>query len=89
MRNLLTAITLAATLVGSAAHAQTNDQTPPDRIATMFTKADQNKDGVLTLDEWKAAGRRERGFRMIDSNHDDKVTLDELRAAVTAYKARN
>lgn len=51
----------------------------------MFVKADTNHDGVLSLDEWKAAGRRERGFGMIDTNGDGKVTSAELKAAMAKY----
>ena len=41
----------------------------------------RHSDGALSLEEWKAAGRRDRGFAMIDADHDGKVTPDELRAA--------
>ena len=44
-------------------------------------KVDTNSDGALDLAEWKAAGRRERGFTMIDADKDGKVTPAELRAA--------
>lgn len=56
---------------------------PDDPVQAMFDKADANRDGVLTLEEWKAAGRREQGFQMIDADHDSKVTLVEIRAAIS------
>lgn len=61
---------------------------PTERGAEMFAKADTNGDGVLTLDEWKAAGRRERGFAFIDADHDGKVTPDELKAAAARFRNR-
>ena len=62
-------------------------QTPPapDRAQAAFDKADSNRDGSLTLAEWTAAGRRERGFKMIDADGDGKVTPGELRAAMAKY----
>ena len=58
---------------------------PDDPVQAMFDKADANRDGVLTLEEWKAAGRRERGFSMIDADRDGKLTPEELRAAAAKY----
>lgn len=56
----------------------------PEQITKMiFAKYDTNKDGVLTLDEWKAAGRKQQGFDLADADHDGKVTPAEATALLT------
>lgn len=88
MRNVLLCLALFECLSAGAASAQSAEPATPDKLQQLFAKADQNKDGMITLDEWKAAGRRERGFRLIDANHDGKMTLEELRGAAAAYGGR-
>ena len=46
----------------------------------MFASADANKDGVVTLDEWTAAGRQEGFFMRLDANGDGKITRAEMQA---------
>ena len=70
---------LAAAVIAQSPIAMAQDASAKAR--EMFIKADTNQDGALSLEEWKAAGRRDRGFAMIDADHDGKVTPDELRAA--------
>ncbi len=55
-------------------------QQQADTVEMIFARADTNHDGVVTIDEWKAIGRTERGFSFVDANHDGKITPDELRA---------
>ena len=69
----------------AAAQSEPAPTATPTKGQEMFVKADTNHDGVLSLDEWKAAGRRERGFGMIDTNGDGKVTSAELKAAMAKY----
>lgn len=76
----LTLVALAATQ-GPTAMAQDASA----RARDIFAKADTNQDGALSLEEWKAAGRRERGFSMIDADRDGKLTPEELRAAAAKY----
>lgn len=79
---------IAATAQDAPAPAPEETPAPaatPDRAAAAFAKIDRNGDGVVTADEWKAAGRRERGFKFIDSDHDGKLTLAELRAAAARF----
>jgi Ca2+-binding EF-hand superfamily protein len=64
-------------LVPATALAQPDDA----RIKQVFKAADANGDGAITLAEWTAAGRRERGFQRIDADKDGKVTLKELETA--------
>lgn len=52
------------------------------RGAHNFEAMDTNHDGFVTLDEWKAAGRREERFNEIDVNHTGKITRADLMAYV-------
>jgi len=47
-----------------------------DTLAMWFTKADQNHDGWLTVDEMKADSRR--FFNRLDDDEDGAITPDEL-----------
>jgi hypothetical protein len=50
---------------------------------------DANHDGFVTLDEWKAAGRREERFAQIDADHDGKITREEMRAFMEKMRAEH
>lgn len=50
---------------------------PAGQPGKFFETVDTNKDGVMSLAEWKASGRDPRGFAMMDSNGDGKVTRAE------------
>jgi Ca2+-binding EF-hand superfamily protein len=58
------------------------------RVAQAFKKMDANGDGVITLEEWTNAGRKEAGFKRIDANGDGKITLQELQAALAQARSR-
>lgn len=90
-------------LYGTAARAQTSaPATPPTAAATGaipaaalpkhlhpgFNMVDTNHDGVLSLDEWTAAGRRADRFAKIDANHDGKVTREEIAAFRATMEAQ-
>ncbi|WP_260928777.1 EF-hand domain-containing protein [Novosphingobium sp. 9] len=60
-------------------------QASADKMKAMFDAADTNHDGKITLAEWQAAGRRERGFNYIDANHDGAITLAEMQAAMAKF----
>ena len=60
-------------------------QMSPEAGKQIFDQMDTNHDGVITLDEWKAAGRREFGFKMVDTNKDQKLTPEELRVAAAKF----
>lgn len=55
---------------------------------TIHKAWDKNADGVVTKDEWVAAGRKEERFAMVDADGDGKVTVDELKAAMAKMRAR-
>ena len=86
-------------LAANAAYAQQADPSmpPPDSngehhrggggMQRGFEAMDANHDGVITMDEWKAAGRREDRFAMIDADHDGKITREEMRAAMEKMRA--
>ncbi|UAK23722.1 EF-hand domain-containing protein [Sphingomonas nostoxanthinifaciens] len=82
--NPIAALFITVGLAG-AAPAQTADDAP-NAAQQAFDKADTDHDGALSLAEWKAMGRRERGFNFIDANHDGKVTPDEIRAAMARFR---
>ena len=58
---------------------------PPDP-AKVFARKDTNKDGLLTLDEFKTGmkdkqlERAPQRFKTIDANGDGKVSMDEFKA---------
>lgn len=54
-----------------------------------FDAMDTNHDGFVTLDEWKAAGRREDRFNAIDVNHTGKITREDLRAYMQKMRAEH
>lgn len=75
---ILAAATAAALALAGAAQAQMG---PPDPAAA-FKHFDANNDGVITKDEWVAAGRPAERFDLVDADHDGKVTQAELTAAI-------
>lgn len=85
MTSRLTLLALALPLAASPALAQNQ----PSRAQQAFAQMDKNRDGALSLEEWKAAGRRERGFAMIDADHNGLLTPAELQAAIAKYRGGN
>lgn len=77
---LAAALALALPALPAAAQAPDLDQ--------VFKSWDKNGDGVLTKDEWLAAGRREEGFARVDADHDGKVTPAELKDAIARLRQR-
>lgn len=67
---------IATLVVPAAASAQDKKE----QAMQKFAAADTDKDGALSAAEWKAAGMRDRGFKMADTNGDGKVTPEELQA---------
>lgn len=79
---VLSAISLC--LMPSVSYAQGS----PDKAKQMFQKVDKDQNGVLSLGEWTAAGRREQGFRIVDGDADGQVTPSELAAAAAKFGNR-
>ncbi|WP_448205958.1 hypothetical protein [Azospirillum sp. sgz302134] len=50
-----------------------------------FQALDTNHDGVVDLQEWKAAGRKETSFNRIDADHSGTVTQAEMKSYRTAH----
>lgn len=86
-RSLIIAILISSAVPCGVALAQAASvEDAVARAKAAFDKADQDKDGALNLKEWKAMGRRDRGFQMMDANHDGKLTPEEIRSAIAAYR---
>lgn len=84
MRLLLSIALFAATPLA----AQTAPAAPPaGGPAAFFAKADTDKNGTLSLAEWEAAGRRERGFRLLDTDESGSMTQAELAEGLKKYGA--
>jgi hypothetical protein len=47
----------------------------------VFQKYDANKDGVVTIEEWRVVEGtgNDKGFKKRDPNHDGKITLPEVK----------
>lgn len=54
-----------------------------------FDAMDTNHDGVVTLEEWTAAGRRPERFAQIDSGHTGKITREQLRDYMQKWRAEH
>jgi Ca2+-binding EF-hand superfamily protein len=83
MKRLVLTAALAAFALASPALAQNGA-----RVAQAFKKLDANGDGVITLDEWLKAGRKEAGFRRVDAGGDGKITPQELQAFIAQLMTR-
>ena len=51
-------------------------------VTVTFKRWDTNADGVITPDEWAAAGRPADRFAAADADKDGKITPEELAASV-------
>ncbi len=81
MRNpMLTALLLALSLPATTQAQTTQTQTGPSERGVM--RYDANKDGAVTLEEWRT-GQQAR-FKRLDANNDGKLTQDELFARTPA-----
>lgn len=74
------AVLLIQVSMGSFCAAQTND------LKNSFRSADTNRDGKVTLDEFKQHAKQE-AFRNIDRNGDGKIDNKEWKAAVPSPQA--
>jgi EF hand len=82
----LPALALAQPPGGGGGGPPRQPQTP-EQVEASFKAMDTNHDGVVTKDEWTAAGRREQGFTRFDTKGDGKITLDEMKAVTAQFAA--
>ncbi len=84
MRSRLVMPVLALGLLAAPAWAEEKPAAPADGMrptaGAMMMRADANKDGVITKDEFmtQAMERAEARFKMMDKNGDGKLTADEM-----------
>jgi SecD/SecF fusion protein len=58
-----------------------------DRVGTVLKTYDSDKDGAVSLSEWKTGGRDEAYFKAYDTNGDGKLTGEEIvRLPVKSYQ---
>jgi hypothetical protein len=79
---------LAAAPLAAPLSAQTPDGASAPVPAERFRAMDSNGDGTLDRAEWKAAGRRDRGFDYLDTDKDGKLTQAEIAKGLAAMKER-
>ena len=88
-RTLLLAGAIALSASPIFAHGFGKDMAA--NLPDLFTQADSNGDGKLTLDEYKnlrtliAEKRTEARFQKLDTAGTGAVTLDEMQAAIAAH----
>lgn len=93
--NTLLMLTIALAATTTAATAQTTQSdalpSPPGEGRTVggFDAIDTNEDGTISLAEWKAAGRREQGFKFMDADGDHKLTKEELMEGIKKFRNRS
>jgi Ca2+-binding EF-hand superfamily protein len=79
-------VVIGLCLISPQAQSAEKDETKKWTATKMFEKKDTNKNGFLTLEEFKQGGSEkffqnaEKRFSKLDTNHDDKVSLDELKS---------
>ena len=88
MQRLILPALMIGMVPAVSAFAQTDPAAQLEKARAAFAAIDTNKDGALSLQEWTAAGRKERGFKMVDGDGDGKVTPAELQAIAQKYGAR-
>jgi hypothetical protein len=76
---------MAFILAAAPATASAQSPRPLDPPAVVIARADTNRDGASSIEEWGAIGNHVAGFPLIDTDKDGKVTVEEL----TAFRARN
>jgi len=81
MRTLILAASAAAVALGATA-ARAQMPAPADIVKAW----DKNGDGVVSKDEWVAAGRPAERFDLVDTNKDGKITVEELTAAMARMR---
>lgn len=80
MRSLVAVVLL---MQSGVAFAQSQAPAPSGHSAnTGFQSMDKDRDGKISMTEWKAAGRQERGFQAMDADKDGALTQSEFAAGL-------
>ena len=83
-------LAIGFSVLSSASAAEPKKPADPEKV---FKRKDANRDGSLSLDEFKAgmkpeaAEKADRRFKTIDSNSDGKLSFDEFKAGLPKPKA--
>lgn len=88
MRHVIFSALLIGAVAASAQTVTPEQQAKAAEAAAKIKAADANKDGKWDKAEWKAAGRKDRGFDVADTNKDGFVTTDEMKAAAAKYGSK-
>ena len=81
-------LTVLMLIAGSAFSQETRTEGRQGRHhnpGRLFKRADSNRDGKISADEWK---RRPEAFSRLDQNHDGFISQDEAQSAALLHKER-
>ena len=82
---ILTGVMLVASAAFSQQPTTAGRQGRRHNPAKLFQRADTNRDGKISADEWK---RKPEGFSRLDRNHDGFITQDEAASAAQRRAGR-
>lgn len=85
-KQTLIALSLAALIATPALAEHGKDGHPHRGPGHMFEKADTNKDGVVTKEEFRA--QSDKFFAKLDTNGDGKITKQEQEEAHAKFKQK-
>ena len=87
MKYFAVALITACVAFGAQVPTSQTGQKPRDP-KKMFARLDTDRDGKVSLEEFKARGKdpakREKRFKKLDTNHDGFLSMEEFAAAYPA-----
>ena len=88
MIKILAVLVLCAVVAGAAEKGKrktaTEKTVTEDPVKKEFKQCDANRDGSVSLAEWKGANKPESSFKVKDKNNDGKLSRDEFAAEIPA-----